>query len=306
MSEENLIIIGSGPAGYTASIYAARACLNPVLICGNQKGGQLTITTEVENYPGFPKPIGGQWLVDQMEEHAKNVGTRIINDHITSVDFSQYPFFMIGEMGQEYRSKSVIISTGALAKWLGIKGEEEYKGYGVSGCAVCDGTFYRGKNVIVIGGGNTAVSEALYLTNHANKVFLIHRRDQLRAEKMMQSKLFNNKKIEIIWNTIVKEILGDKSGVTGVKMQNVETNEIKEQAIDGVFVAIGHSPSTDIFKDQIAMDHEGYIITKPNSTVTSVSGVFAAGDVQDKIFRQAVTAAGTGCMAALEAAKFLE
>ena len=309
MSENHskVIIIGSGPAGYSAAIYAARASLNPILFKGIQPGGQLTITTDVENYPGFAETIQGPWLMEQMEKQAENVGTKIIADHIKEVDFSSKPFKMLGESGTEYSADSVIIATGAQAKWLGLESETKFQGFGVSGCATCDGFFYRGKEVLVVGGGNTAVEEALYLTNHASKVTVIHRRDSFRAEKILQDRLLKHPKIEVIWDTVLEEVLGteDPLGVTGAKVKNVKTGESKDLKVDGVFIAIGHKPNTAIFKDKIDMDDEGYILTKPDSTKTSVEGIFASGDVQDKIYRQAVTAAGTGCMAALEAEKTL-
>jgi thioredoxin reductase (NADPH) len=301
-----LLIIGSGPAGYTAAIYAARACLNPLLIEGIQPGGQLTITTEVENYPGFAQPVQGPELMELMRKQAQNLGVRILSEQVVTVNFLESPF-KINTSNASYIADSVIICTGASAKQLGLKSEEFFQGYGVSGCATCDGFFFRGKEVVVIGGGNTAVEEALYLTNHVSKVTLIHRRDSLRAEKMLQERLFANSKISVIWNSVTTEILGQDNpkSVSGIAIRNVLTGEIRSLSCDGVFVAIGHNPNTDIFKEQILIDSEGYIITAPDSTKTSAPGIFAAGDVQDKIYRQAVTAAGTGCMAALEAEKFL-
>ncbi|KIE05924.1 Thioredoxin reductase [Candidatus Jidaibacter acanthamoeba] len=302
-----VLIIGSGPAGYTAAIYAARSSLDPVLVSGFQPGGQLTITTDVENYPGFANTIQGPWLVEQMELQAKHVGTNIINDHINQIDLSSKPFKAVGDTGRVYTADTVIISTGAQARWLGLSSEKKFQGFGVSGCATCDGFFYRNKEVVVVGGGNTAVEEALYLTNHATKVTLIHRRNELRAEKIMQSRLFSHPKISVIWDSIVDEVLGtdEPLGVTGIRIKNVKTNELSEFKVDGVFIAIGHVPNTSMFKDHLEIDSEGYILTAPDSTTTNIPGVFAAGDVQDKIYRQAVTAAGTGCMAALEANKYL-
>ena len=302
-----VLIIGSGPAGYTAAVYSARAMLKPILVHGMQPGGQLTITTDVENYPGFAEVIQGPWLMDQMKDQAKAVGTEMIEDHIASVNLKSKPFEAIGESGQKYSADSIIISTGAQARWLNIKSEQEYKGFGVSACATCDGFFFKDKTVAVVGGGNAAVEEAMFLTKFASKVKLIHRRNELRAEKMLQKKLMENKKIEIVWDTVVEDVLGDKDpkNVTGLKVKNVKTNQSDEMKIDGLFIAIGHDPATQLFKDQLKMDKEGYLITKPDSTETNVPGVFAAGDVKDKIFRQAVTAAGMGCMAALEAEKHL-
>ncbi len=302
-----VLIIGSGPAGYTAAVYSARAMLKPILVHGMQPGGQLTITTDVENYPGFAEVIQGPWLMDQMKDQAKAVGTEMIEDHIASVNLKSKPFEAIGDSGQKYTADSIIISTGAQARWLNIKSEQEYKGFGVSACATCDGFFFKDKTVAVVGGGNAAVEEAMFLTKFASKVKLIHRRNELRAEKMLQKKLMENKKIEIVWDTVVEDVLGDKDpkNVTGLKVKNVKTNQSEEMKIDGLFIAIGHDPATQLFKDQLKMDKEGYLITKPDSTETNVPGVFAAGDVKDKIFRQAVTAAGMGCMAALEAEKHL-
>ncbi len=302
-----VLIIGSGPAGYTAAVYSARAMLKPILVHGMQPGGQLTITTDVENYPGFAEVIQGPWLMDQMKDQAKAVGTEMIEDHIASVNLKSKPFEAIGESGHKYTADSIIISTGAQARWLNIKSEQEYKGFGVSACATCDGFFFKNKTVAVVGGGNAAVEEAMFLTKFASKVKLIHRRNELRAEKMLQKKLMENKKIEIVWDTVVEDVLGDKDpkNVTGLKVKNVKTNQSEEMKIDGLFIAIGHDPATQLFKDQLKMDKEGYLITKPDSTETNVPGVFAAGDVKDKIFRQAVTAAGMGCMAALEAEKHL-
>ena len=302
-----VLIIGSGPAGYTAAIYAARAMLEPTLVQGLQPGGQLTITTDVENYPGYGDVIQGPWLMEQMQEQAKNVGTNIINDIIKSVDFKCKPFKAISESGTEYTADSVIISTGAQARWLGLDSEKKFQGYGVSACATCDGFFFKEKKVAVIGGGNSAVEEALYLTNFASKVYLVHRRDELRAEKILQDRFFKNEKVECVWDSELKEIVGDEDplNVKSINIKNTKTNETSNIELDGVFVAIGHDPATQIFRDQVEMDEDGYIITKPDSTLTNVEGVYAAGDVKDKIYRQAVTAAGMGCMAALEAEKYL-
>jgi thioredoxin reductase (NADPH) len=302
-----VLIIGSGPAGYTAAVYAARAMLKPILVHGIEPGGQLTTTTDVENYPGFAQVIQGPWLMDQMKEQAQAVGTEMIQDHIKSVDLKKTPFQAIGDSGQMYTADSIIISTGAQARWLNIESEKKFRGFGVSACATCDGFFFKDKTVAVVGGGNAAVEEAMFLTKFASKVQLIHRRDSLRAEKMLQSKLMANKKIEIIWDSVVEEVIGDNEpkNVKGLKIKNVKTNKIEELKIDGLFIAIGHDPATELFKDQLDMDKEGYLTTKPDSTETNIPGVFAAGDVKDKIFRQAVTAAGMGCMAALEAEKHL-
>jgi len=302
-----VLIIGSGPAGYTAAIYAARASLEPVLVAGLEPGGQLTITTDVENYPGFADVIQGPWLMEQMAAQAEHVGTRIVHDLITRVDFSQRPFQCIADSDDVFLADSVIVATGAQARWLGIESEQRLQGRGVSACATCDGFFYRGKQVAVVGGGNTAVEEALYLTHHADSVTLVHRRDALRAEKILQSRLFAHPKIKVVWDSVVDEIEGGGSPevVSGVRLRNVKTGAIEQLSLDGVFIAIGHTPNTAIFAGQVAMDGEGYIVTELGTTRTSVEGVFAAGDVQDKVFRQAVTAAGTGCMAALEAEKWL-
>ena len=302
-----VLIIGSGPAGYTAAVYAARAMLKPILVHGFQPGGQMTITTDVENYPGFADVIQGPWLMDQMKDQAKAVGTDLVDDHISSVNLKTKPFEAFGDSGKKYTADSIIISTGAQARWLNLKSEQEFKGFGVSACATCDGFFFKEKEVAVVGGGNAAVEEAIFLTKFASKVKLIHRRDSLRAEKLLQKKLMDNKKIEIIWDSVVEEVIGnnDPKNVKGLKIKNVKTNKIDELKIDGLFIAIGHDPATQLFKDQLDMDKEGYLTTKPDSTQTNVPGVFAAGDVKDKIFRQAVTAAGMGCMAALEAEKFL-
>ena len=302
-----VLIIGSGPAGYTAAVYAARAMLKPILVHGMEPGGQLTTTTDVENFPGFAEVIQGPWLMEQMRDQAKAVGTEMIEDHIVSVNLKSKPFEAVGDGGQKYTADSIIISTGAQARWLNIESEQKFRGFGVSACATCDGFFFKDKTVAIVGGGNAAVEEAMFLTKFASKVQLIHRRDSLRAEKMLQQKLMENKKIEIIWDSVVEEIIGDEEpkNVKGLIIKNVKTNNIKELKIDGLFIAIGHDPATQLFKDQLNMDKEGYLITKPDSTQTNISGVFAAGDVKDKVFRQAVTAAGMGCMSALEAEKFL-
>jgi len=302
-----VLIIGSGPAGYTAAIYAARAMLNPTLIQGIQPGGQLTITTDVENYPGYGDVIQGPWLMEQMETQAKNVGTQIINDIIKSVDLESKPFTALSESGESYTADTLIISTGAQARWLGLESEKKFQGYGVSACATCDGFFFKEKEVVVIGGGNSAVEEALFLTSFASKVHLIHRRNELRAEKILQERLLKHEKINCIWDHELVEILGEDNppNVTGVKIKNVKNNETQELKVDGVFIAIGHDPATQIFKGQVEMDDQGYIITKPDSTATNIEGVYAAGDVKDKTYRQAVTAAGMGCIAALEAEKYI-
>ena len=302
-----VLIIGSGPAGYTAAVYAARAMLKPILVHGMEPGGQLTTTTDVENFPGFAEAIQGPWLMEQMREQAKAVGTEMIEDHIASVNLKSKPFEAVGDGGQKYTADSIIISTGAQARWLNIESEQKFRGFGVSACATCDGFFFKDKTVAVVGGGNAAVEEAMFLTKFASKVQLIHRRDSLRAEKLLQQKLMENKKIEIIWDTVIEEVIGNKEpkNVTGLKIKNVKTNKTKELKIDGLFIAIGHDPATELFKNQLEMDNEGYLITKPDSTATNIPGVYAAGDVKDKTFRQAVTAAGMGCMAALEAEKFL-
>jgi thioredoxin reductase (NADPH) len=302
-----VLIIGSGPAGYTAAIYAARANLKPIQALGVQPGGQLMITTDVENYPGFAEVIQGPWLMTQMREQAEHVGTEMIDDMITKVDFSKRPFQCWTDGGEVIEAETVIISTGAQARWLGIPSEEKFRGFGVSACATCDGFFYKGKKVAVVGGGNSAVEEAMYLTNFADQVTLIHRRDQLRAEKIAQDRLFKNPKITVIWDSVVDDIIGQDSplSVIAIRLKNLKTNELSELKVDGIFVAIGHTPMSGVFKEVIETDSEGYILTKPNSTATNIPGVFAAGDVQDKVFRQAVTAAGQGCMAALEAERFL-
>lgn len=303
-----LVIIGSGAAGYTAAIYAARAMLEPLLITGMQPGGQLTITTDVENYPGFADVIQGPWLMEQMRAQAEHVGTQFANDLIVEADLSARPFRLVGDSGAVYTADAVIIATGASAKWLGLPSEEAFQGFGVSACATCDGFFYRGKQVVVVGGGNTAVEEALFLTNFASKVTLVHRRDSLRAEKIMQDRLFNHPKIEVIWDSELDEILGTAEpvrGVTGVRLKHARTGETQEIPADGVFIAIGHAPATELFLSQLETKSGGYLVTAPDSTATSIPGVFAAGDVTDDKYRQAVTAAGMGCMAALEAERFL-
>ena len=302
-----LVIIGSGPAGYTAAIYAARAMLEPVLIQGIQPGGQLTITTDVENYPGFADVIQGPWLMEQMRTQAEHVGTRLVSDHVMKVALASRPFEIICDSGDHYLTDTIIIATGAQARWLGIASEQKFKGYGVSACATCDGFFYRGKDVVVIGGGNTAVEEALFLTNFANHVTLVHRRDRLRAEKILQDRLFRNPKISVIWNTGLDAVIGEDNPlkVTGVVLRDVNSGAISERDVDGVFIAIGHTPAVELFTGQLKMKPSGYIETAPFSTATSVPGVFAAGDVTDEVYRQVVTAAGQGCMAALEAERFL-
>jgi thioredoxin reductase (NADPH) len=302
-----VLILGSGPAGYTAAIYAARAMLKPILVFGSEPGGQLTTTTDVENFPGYSKVIQGPWLMEEMKGQAKAVGTEMIQDHIKKVDLSKKPFEAIGDSGEIYTADSFIISTGAQARWLNLKSEQEFRGFGVSACATCDGFFFKEKEVAVVGGGNAAVEEAMFLTKFASKVKLIHRRNELRAEKMLQAKLKANKKIEIIWDSVVEDVIGDTNpkSVRAIKIKNVKTNKTTELKVDGLFIAIGHDPATSLFKGQLNMDKEGYIVTNPDSTITNVPGVFAAGDVKDKIFRQAVTAAGMGCMAALEAEKHL-
>jgi thioredoxin reductase (NADPH) len=302
-----VVIIGSGPAGYTAAIYASRAMLEPVMIRGIQPGGQLTITTDVENYPGFADVIQGPWLMEQMEKQAVHVGTRLVDDHVTRLDLDRRPFRLACDSGDLYLADSVILATGAQARWLDLPSERKFQGYGVSACATCDGFFYRGKNVAVIGGGNTAVEEALFLTNFAASVTLVHRRDSLRAEKILQERLFRNPKIAVVWDSILEEIVGTDAPpkVTGIRLKDRRTGAIAEKAVDGVFIAIGHSPATSLVVGQLDMKPTGYILTAPYSTATSVPGVFAAGDVTDDIYRQAVTAAGQGCMAALEAERFL-
>jgi len=306
ITNTRLLIIGSGPAGLSAAIYAARAALDPIVLHGLQPGGQLTITTDVENYPGFADIIQGPWLMEQMTKQAEHVGAKILFDYVTKVDLSKRPFAITTDSAIYY-ADSIIITTGAEAKWLDIPSEKYFQGFGVSGCATCDGFFFKNQDILVVGGGNTAVEEALYLTNHARKVTVIHRRDNFRAEKILQDRLFKNPKITVIWDHVIDEIIGTEKpkSVTGARLKNTKDGSFKEISATGVFIAIGHKPNTDLFKGQLEIDEEGYIMTHPNSTKTNVSGVFAAGDVQDKIYRQAVTAAGTGCMAALEVEKFL-
>lgn len=302
------LIIGSGPAGYTAAIYAARANLQPILVQGMQPGGQLTITTDVENYPGFADIVQGPWLMEQMAAQAAKVGTKLLFDMIKEVDFSQRPFRCLGESGDAYVADTIIIATGAQARWLGLPSETEFQGHGVSGCATCDGFFFRGKEVAVIGGGNSALEEALYLTNHASKVTIVHRRDRFRGEKILHDRVFAHPKIKVVWNSSVEAIIGETEPakkVTGVKLRDMQSNTVTTLPVDGVFVAIGHDPATGIFKGKVKMDESGYILTAPDSTATDIPGLFAAGDVKDKVYRQAVTAAGMGCMAALEAERFL-
>ena len=310
MSERHrskVLIIGAGAAGYTAAIYAARANLQPLLVAGLQPGGQMTITTDVENYPGFAEIIQGPWLMEQMRQQAEHVGTKVILDLIVAIDFGHRPLVATGDSGDYYLGDTVIVATGAQARWLGLPSEETFRGFGVSACATCDGFFFRGKDVVVVGGGNTAVEEAIYLTNHARRVTLVHRRDALRAEKILQDRLFRNPKIEIIWDSVVDDILGlaEPPTVTGIRLRNLRSGAVSELGCDGVFIAIGHTPVTGFLAGQLPLDPEGYVITRPDSTQTAIPGVFAAGDVKDRIFRQAVTAAGMGCMAALEAEKFL-
>jgi thioredoxin reductase (NADPH) len=302
------LIIGSGPAGYTAAIYAARANLQPILVQGMQPGGQLTITTDVENYPGFADIVQGPWLMEQMAAQATKVGTKLLFDMIKEVDFSQRPFRCLGESGDAYLADTIIIATGAQARWLGLPSETEFQGHGVSGCATCDGFFFRGKEVAVIGGGNSALEEALYLTNHASKVTIVHRRDRFRGEKILHDRVFAHPKIKVVWNSTVEAIVGETEPakkVTGVKLRDMQSNTVTTLPVDGIFVAIGHDPATGIFKGKVKMDESGYILTAPDSTATDIPGLFAAGDVKDKVYRQAVTAAGMGCMAALEAERFL-
>jgi thioredoxin reductase (NADPH) len=303
-----VLIIGSGPAGYTAAIYAARAMLEPILIAGLQQGGQLTITTDVENYPGFAQAIQGPWLMEQMRMQAEHMGTRLVSDIVTSVDLTRRPFMLTCDSGDTYSADALVIATGAQARWLGLPSEQKFQGFGVSACATCDGFFYRGKHVVVVGGGNTAVEEALYLTHHADKVTVVHRRDSFRAERVMQQRLFAHPKIEVIWNSTVEEVIGKEGfppSVTGVRLRNVVSGDIRDIAADGIFVAIGHAPAVSLFEGQVKLKPSGYIWTAPDSTATSVPGVFAAGDVTDEHFRQAVTAAGMGCMAALEAERYI-
>src|SRR4051812_3769271 len=302
-----VLIIGAGPAGYTAAIYAARANLKPILVTGMQPGGQLTITTDVENYPGFADIIQGPWLMEQMQAQAEHVGTRIILDEITRLELSRRPFVATGDSGDSYSGDTLIVATGAQARWLDVPGEAAFRGFGVSACATCDGFFFRDKHVYIVGGGNTAVEEALYLTNHARQVTLVHRRNALRAEKILQDRLFRNPKIDVIWDSVLEEIVGipEPPEVTGVRLRNLRTGTVAEHRCDGVFIAIGHTPVTELVAGQLPLDADGYMLTAPDSTATAIPGVFAAGDVKDKVFRQAVTAAGLGCMAALEAEKFL-
>jgi thioredoxin reductase (NADPH) len=306
-TDAKVVIIGSGPAGYTAAIYAARAMLEPILIQGVQPGGQLTITTEVENYPGFADVIQGPWLMEQMQKQAEHVGTRLVYDHVNALDLGERPFRLETDAGDVYLAETVVLATGAQARWLGLPSEEKFKGYGVSACATCDGFFYRGKEVVVVGGGNTAVEEALFLTNFASKVTVVHRRDHFRAEKILQDRLFKNPKIRVIWDSVVEEIEGSENPlkVSKVRLRNIKTGAVTELPVDGVFVAIGHTPATDLVVGQVEMKPSGYVATKPYSSATSVPGLFAAGDVTDDTYRQAVTAAGQGCMAALEAERFL-
>ena len=302
------IIVGSGPAGYTAAIYAARAMMEPILITGVETGGQLTTTTDVENYPGFADVIQGPWLMEQMKAQAEHVGTKIVHDHIDSVELARRPFRLTGDGGNTYSTDALIVATGAQAKWLNLPSEQKFRGFGVSACATCDGFFYKDKEVAVIGGGNTAVEEALFLTHFARKVTIIHRRDAFRAEKILQNRLFANPKVEVIWDTVVEDVLGTSGfppSATGLKLRNVKTGKVSELKTHGIFVAIGHAPATGFIGDQLRMKPGGYVWTAPDSTTTSIPGVFAAGDVTDEVFRQAVTAAGLGCMAALEAERFL-
>jgi thioredoxin reductase (NADPH) len=302
-----LVIIGSGPAGYTAAIYGARAMLDPILIQGVQPGGQLTITTDVENYPGFADVIQGPWLMEQMQKQAEHVGTKIVTDHVNKVELGRRPFRIECDSGDVYVADSLILATGAQARWLDLPSEQKFRGYGVSACATCDGFFYRGKEVLVIGGGNTAVEEALFLTNFASKVTVVHRRDSFRAERILQERLYHNPKISVLWHTVLHDVIGDDNPlkVRAAVLRNVKSNEITRRPVDGIFIAIGHSPASELVVGQVEMKHGGYIKTAPHSTATSVPGVFAAGDVADEVYRQAVTAAGLGCMAALEAEKYL-
>ncbi|MFD2232671.1 thioredoxin-disulfide reductase [Phaeospirillum tilakii] len=302
-----VLILGSGPAGCTAAIYAARANLSPLLVAGMQPGGQLTITTDVENYPGFAEAVQGPWLMEQMQQQAAHVGARFQDDLIVSVDLSRRPFQAVGDSGDTYSGDTLIICTGATARWLGIESEKKFSGFGVSACATCDGFFFKGREVVVVGGGNSAVEEAIYLAGLASKVTLVHRRDSLRAERIAQQRLFAHPKISVVWDSVIEEIVGTDQppSVTGVRLRNVKTGALSDLAVEGVFVAIGHTPNTGLFQGTLTLDEEGYLVTTPGSTATNIPGVFAAGDVQDKIYRQAVTAAGTGCMAALEAERFL-
>lgn len=307
VQHSQVLILGSGPAGYTAAIYAARAMLEPTLIHGIQPGGQLTITTDVENYPGFADPIQGPWLMEQMQGQAEHVGTNLISDHIVEVNVDQRPFRLKGDSGNEYTCDSLIICTGAQARWLGLPTEDKFKGFGVSACATCDGFFYRGKRVVVVGGGNTAVEEALFLTKFASEVVVVHRRDEFRAERILQNRLFENPKVKVMWDTTLEEVIGDENplGVTAARLRNVKTQAVEDLPCEGIFIAIGHKPATELFEGKLKMKNGGYLLTKPDSTATAIAGVYAAGDVTDDIYRQAVTAAGMGCMAALEAEKFL-
>ena len=307
VQHSRVIILGSGPAGYTAAIYAARAMLEPTLIHGIQPGGQLTITTDVENYPGFAYPIQGPWLMEQMQAQAEHVGTNLVSDHIVNVNLDVRPFLLKGDSGKEYSCESLIICIGAQAKWLGLPTEEKFKGFGVSACATCDGFFYRGKRVVVVGGGNTAVEEALFLTKFASEVIVAHRRDEFRAERILQNRLFENPKVKVLWNTTLEEVVGDENplGVTAARLRNVKTGTVEDVACDGIFIAIGHKPATELFEGKMEKKHGGYLVTAPDSTATAIHGVYAAGDVTDDIYRQAVTAAGMGCMAALEAERYL-
>ena len=302
-----VIILGSGPAGYTAAVYAARAMLKPLLIQGSQPGGQLTITTDVENYPGFADAIQGPWLMEQMQAQAVHVGTDVVMDHINTVELKARPIRLEGDSGDIYTCDTLIICTGAQARWLGLASEDTFKGHGVSACATCDGFFYKGREVIVVGGGNTAVEEALFLTNFAKRVTIVHRRNAFRAERILQDRLFKNPRIEVIWDSGIEEILGtlEPKSVTGVRLKNLKTGQVTDRAADGVFIAIGHAPATELFKGQLPMTPSGYLMSAPDSTATAIPGVFAAGDVKDEVFRQAVTAAGMGCMAALEAERYL-
>jgi thioredoxin reductase (NADPH) len=302
-----LVIVGSGPAGYTAAIYAARAMLDPILIQGVQPGGQLTITTDVENYPGFADVIQGPWLMEQMQQQATHVGTKIVTDHVNTVELKRRPFRLVCDSGDVYLTDSLILATGAQARWLDLPSEQKFRGYGVSACATCDGFFYRGREVLVIGGGNTAVEEALFLTNFASKVTIVHRRDNFRAERILQERLYKNPKISVLWHTVLDDVVGDENPlkVRAAVLRNIKTGEVTKRPVDGIFIAIGHAPASELVAGQVEMKHGGYIKTAPHSTATSVSGLFAAGDVADDVYRQAVTAAGLGCMAALEAEKFL-
>ena len=305
--QAKVLILGSGPAGCTAAIYAARAMLEPVLVAGMQPGGQLTITTEVENYPGFAQAVQGPWLMEQMQAQVEHLGTKVVYDLITGADLARRPFVLTGDSGKRFAAETLIIATGAQAKWLGLPNEEKYKGFGVSACATCDGFFFKGKKVVVVGGGNTAVEEALFLTNFASEVTLVHRRDSLRADKTNQTRIAHHPKVRIVWNSVVADVIGagDPKAVSAVRIRNIVTGEASDIAADGLFIAIGHTPATEVFRGQLDMDEDGYIRTAPDSTKTSIAGVFAAGDVKDKVFRQAVTAAGMGCMAALEAERFV-